>query len=242
MKLVLAHFRAQTLEYIRYPSFSIPSLAFPALFFLFFVAPNRKELDTESFLASYCAFALLGVVFFQFGVGIAIERVQPWERYLRTLPVASRTRFAARVLTGLLFGSAATAVVAIVAVASTGASVSSFRWLLLAAGLLGGAIPHALLGIAIGYLASPRGALPAANLVYLALAFLGGLWTTDRHLPGVFERISPLLPTRQWGEVLWGAVEGRWPALPCLWLGMYTVAFGALAAWAYRRDEGERFG
>ena len=32
-------------------------------------------------------FAVIGVAFFQFGVGIAVDRASPWEAYLRTLPV-----------------------------------------------------------------------------------------------------------------------------------------------------------
>ena len=48
MKLVLLHARAATLELLRYPTFSVPTLAFPALFFLLFVAPRRTPIPTDA--------------------------------------------------------------------------------------------------------------------------------------------------------------------------------------------------
>ena len=32
-------------------------------------------------MASFAAYAVLGIAFFQFGVGIAAEREEPWESY-----------------------------------------------------------------------------------------------------------------------------------------------------------------
>ena len=40
MRLVLLHARATTVELLRYPAFLVPTLLFPAVFFLFFVAPR----------------------------------------------------------------------------------------------------------------------------------------------------------------------------------------------------------
>ena len=97
MKLVLLHTRAATVELLRYPTFSVPTLAFPALFFLLFVAPRSDtDVDPTLLLASFAGFAVLGVSFFQFGVGIAAEREAPWERYVRTLSIRVRVRFTAR--------------------------------------------------------------------------------------------------------------------------------------------------
>ena len=86
MRLVLLHARATTLELLRYPAFLVPTLAFPAVFFLFFVAP-RTQAAASVEMATFAGFAVIGVAFFQFGVGIAVERASPWETYLRTLPV-----------------------------------------------------------------------------------------------------------------------------------------------------------
>jgi ABC-2 type transport system permease protein len=243
VKLVLLHARAATLELLRYPTFSVPTLAFPALFFLLFVAPRPDaDADPTLLLASFAGFAVLGVSFFQFGVGIAAERESPWEWFVRTLPLRLRVRFAARVLSASLFGLASAGLVVATALGTTDAALPSVRWLGLASALALGAVPFALLGIALGYWASPRSALPTANVLYLVLAFLGALWTTPKHLPRSAEAVSGLVPTRQFGNVLWGAASGHlWRPRDWLLLGLWAAAFAGLAAWGYRRDEGRRY-
>jgi len=240
--LVLVHARAMTLELLRYPAFSVPTLAFPALFFLLFVA-SRGDRNATLLLASFAGFAFLAVAFFQFGVGIASERESPWERFQRTLPARAGVRLAARLLSGTLFGLASAGLVALTAVATTDAHLSAVRWGGLVVALALGALPFALLGIALGYWVSPRGALPVANMLYLVLAFAGGLWTTPARLPSAVASVSPLLPTRQFGNVLWGAANGSlWRPQDWLLLLVWGVAFGLLALWGYSRDEGRRYG
>jgi ABC-2 type transport system permease protein len=242
MRLILVHARAITLELLRYPSFSVPTLAFPALFFLLFVAA-RDDPNATLLLASFAGFAILAVAFFQFGVGIAAERETPWERFLRVLPARVGVRFAGRLLSGMVFGLASAGVVAVTAVASTDAHLPPTRWAALFVALPLGAIPFALLGIALGYWASPRGALPVANILYLVLAFAGGLWTTPARLPSAVAFASPLVPTRQFGDVLWGAAQGRlWQPRDWLLLLAWGLAFGLLAGWGYSKDEGRRYG
>ena len=66
------------------------------------------------------------------------------------------------------------------------------------------------------------------------------LWTSPQSLPAVVGRISPYLPTLCYAEVAWTAVLGRpWWLEDWLWLLGYAVAFGSLAVWGYRRDEGQ---
>lgn len=242
MRLVSIHTRMAILELVRYPAFSVPTLAFPALFFLLFVAP-RDDADSTLLLASFAGFAVLAIGFFQFGVGIAAERESPWERFVRTLPLRARTRFVARVIAACTFGLASAGLVAAAALATTDATLSARRWLGLACALALGAIPFALLGIALGYWASPRAALPLANVLYLVLAFAGGLWTTPEHLPASIASASSLVPTRQFGNVLWGATRGHvWRPRDWLLLLAWSATFGALAVWGYTRDEGRRYG
>ncbi len=241
MRLVLLYARAGTLELLRYPAFSVPTLAFPALFFLLFVAP-RPDADPTHLLASFAGFAVLAVAFFQFGVGIAAERESPWEQFVRTLPVRPRARFAARVLSASIFGLCSAALVVVAALSTTDAHLQAGRWAALAAALTLGSIPFALLGIALGYWVSPRAALPAANILYLALSFAGGLWTTPARLPSSVASLSPLVPTRPFGNVLWGAAEGHlWHPRDWMLLLAWAAAFALLAGWGYRRDEGRRY-
>ncbi len=242
MKLAFLHARASSLELLRLPAFAVPTIGFPSLFFLFFAVPGFGADEPALATAMYAGFAVLGVAFFQFGVGIAVDRATPWERYLRTLPLAPTTRFAGRLLSALAFGGVAAAAVVIVGLVALSPQLPAASWARLAISLLIGSIPFALLGIALGYLASPRGALPIANVVYLGLSYAGGLWTGPEALPASVERLSVALPTRAYADVLAGSSLGVGvPMRAWLVLVAYAIAAGWLAVWAYRRDEGQRF-
>lgn len=242
MRLALVHVGAQTRELVRHPAYSVPTLAFPAMFFLFFATPRADHGNAVFLLASFAGFAVVGIPFFQFGVGIAAERETPWEAFVRTLPVTARVRLAARALSAAEFAAGAVVLVAVVAVATTPARLPPARWVELAVALFVGTIPFALLGTAIGYLATPKAALPLANVLYLGLSYAGGLWTGRTPLPHGVEALSPYLPTRQLADVLWAAVAGDpWQWSHWLALTAFAVVFGALAAFAYRRDEGRRY-
>ena len=81
-----------------------------------------------------------------------------------------------------------------------------------------------------------------ANVLYLVFSYLGGLWTGPHDLPSVAKTLSPFVPTRQWGDVLWPAALGTpWRVEHWLALLAWSLVFAAVATWGYRRDEGQRF-
>ena len=243
MRLALAHARAETANLARYPGYSVPTVAFPAILLLLFGRHFEKG-EPDRLYAGFAATALLGVAFFQFGVGIAASRTTPWETYLRTLPVGPATRLAGRVLSALAFAAATVGTVSFVAFTVYGVQMAPWRVVVLGLALLVGCIPFALLGVAFGYWLSPRAALPVANLLYLPLAIGGFLWTRPTEdVPHEVDVSSQFLPTRSWMEVLDPVATGDHP-VPLHHVAALTtwgLVFFALAWWGYRRDEGERF-
>jgi ABC-2 type transport system permease protein len=230
-----------TVELLRFPAYVVPTLFLPTVFFLFFSSSGPHDAATAR-MATFAGFAVIGVAFFQFGVGIAADRISPWEGYLRTLPVGPGARLAARLISAAVFAIATAAVLVVTAVAVSGASLSTGRWAGFAAALLVGTVPFAFLGVALGYWAPPKAALPLANLLYLLLAYAGGLWTRPSALPDAVRGVSVFLPTRALSDglvaaVLAGSVDWRaWASLV-----LFSVVFAALAVAGYRRDEGRRF-
>jgi ABC-2 type transport system permease protein len=241
VKLALVHARAMTLELARYPAYVVPTLVLPTVFFLLFVSPGPR-LEATARMATFAGFAVIGVAFFQFGVGIAADRASPWEAYLRTLPAGPAVRLVARLGSAVIFASLAVGLLLVTAVASTSASLSVGRWLALGGALLAGTVPFAFLGIALGYWAPAKGALPIANLLYLVLAYAGGLWIRPAGLPEAVAAVSRFLPTRALSDALVAVAIGAgvdWRA----WSGLtlFSGLFAALAVMGYRRDEGRRF-
>jgi len=241
MHLAWTYTRAQTLELLRYPSFSVPTMIMPAVVFAV-IGARRIHAPANLVLVSYVAFAILGVAFFQFGVGVAAERASPWHSYLRTLSAPTLTRFSGRVFSGLFFGLASGAVVAVLAVVTTDVHLSAIHWGEITGVLVLGAIPFALLGIAIGYWMTPKGALPAANLLYFAFAYLGGLLGASVTGTGLTGTIQRYIPTHAWLSLLATAAgEHRFSVSDLAALVAFTVFCGLLASVGYCRDEGQRF-
>jgi ABC-2 type transport system permease protein len=241
VRLVLAHARAMTVELLRYPAYLVPTLLLPSVFFLFFVSPGSQP-DAAARMATFAGFAVIGVAFFQFGVGIAAERASPWEIFLRTLPLGPAVRLAARLLSASLFAVSSAAVLVATAVSTTDVSLPVAAWLELPVALIAGTIPFAFLGIALGYWVPAKAALPVANLLYLVLAYMGGLWMLPSDLPRAVRPISPFLPTRAFSDGLVSAAHGtRLDSGAWLTLAGFAVLFAVLAAAGYRRGEGRRF-
>jgi len=237
MRPFLAHLKAELLGLLRVPGFLIPTLVFPSMFFLIFAVPYLKTWQAANqTTASFMTFAVFTVVFFQFGVAVAQERENPWYTYLRALPLAAWVRPSVLVITGLLFALLAASVVGVVAAAATPLRPQAAHLAAFLVALLMGAVPMGLFGVALAHLLSPRAALPVANLVYLPLSFLGGLWMPPEVLPNWARTISLYTPTRHWAELVWASAWGRaWPPASVLALLGYTLAFALLAGWSWRR-------
>jgi ABC-2 type transport system permease protein len=239
-----AHVALLFLDIVRTPAFVIPTVLFPAMFYTIFGVPYaRASADAANqILASFICFAAVGVALFQFGVGIATERGRPWERYLRSLPVFVEVRFASRVIVAMTFALMAALLVAVIGKVFTPVSFDAAQWATLALYAIAGAVPFVMLGIAIAYLVPPRGALPVTNIVYLLASFAGGFWMPPQELPGFAAAISPYLPTRQYGELLWSvAAPGHNASQATLMLACFTLAFSVVAIIGYRRDERSRY-
>jgi ABC-2 type transport system permease protein len=240
VKQLVAHFKAQMLELVRIPGLWVPVLGIPGALFLFFGAPDaHDQASSIQAMAAYAAFGVLGVAFFQFGVLVASDRDAPWEVYLRTLPVSPLVRFAARILSGLIFALAVIALIGLEAVLWTPVRLEIGGWVALCLTLLLGSVPFGLLGIALGYWAHPRAASAVANLLWIVLTYAGGIWGEPIQPVRI---VSPFLPTRLYIDAIWPVAAGQgWPARPWLGLMAYAVAGGVLAIWGYRRDEGQNY-
>jgi ABC-2 type transport system permease protein len=243
LALVGAHTRVGFLDLLRWPGYVVPTVVFPAMFFVLFDLPfARQSAEIANFTTlAFIVFAIAGVTLYQFGIGIASERGRPWERYLRTLPASAFVRFAARIITAVLFGILTAGVVALVSRALTPVDLSTAQWLRMLLYSLAGGVPFVLIGIAIGYWTSSRAAVPIATACNLLLAYAGGLWMPPSELPHFVQVISPYLPTRQFADLLRSAV-GEGNAGPA-WTGLilYAVIFASIAAVGYRRDERKRY-
>ncbi|WP_117209339.1 ABC transporter permease [Allorhizocola rhizosphaerae] len=244
MSLVITHARYQFLETIRIPIAVIGAMFFPAAAMIFFVVPivGDNAAAATYATASMVVFATSTTCIFSYGIGVAEDRAQPWDPYVRTLPAGSFPRFAGRILNGTGFLVLSFLPVLVIAAVATEATATPGRLALAAGALLAGSIPFTLLGLTIGYALPSKAALAVAQLLFFPLAFGGGLMSAPGQAPGWLEPISPFLPTRGAAELLWASAGGWQPnTTAVVMLAVWTVVLAVAGAAAYRRDEGRRY-
>jgi ABC-2 type transport system permease protein len=221
---------------LRQPGFWIPTVIFPAMLYAFFGAQSGGGLWAANAMASFCVYAVLGVGFFQFGVSIAQDRESPFAKWQRCLPGSVVHEWIARIFASLIFVTIAVSLVITMAFILANIDLDALAWLRLAVVCLMSAVTATLMGIALGSVSSARAAVPLANLIYLPLAYLGGLWVPPMVMPQAINAVSQWTPTRAMGELSWAAVNGNpWDARYLFLLLAWTLAAGCLAALAQMR-------
>lgn len=219
------------LDLARQPMYVVTTVLFPSMFFWFFGISNAKSSDELALLTgSFASFAVLGVVLFQFGVGIAQDKESSWYSYLRVLPSPRPVHLIARFFAGLFFGILAVAAVLLTAYIFGTMEWTLYNWGMCLLTLLVGSLPFAALGMSLGLLVSARSALPVLNLIYLPLSFAGGLWLPPHILPKVVQDLSPYLPTRMFGELVWSGLFNK-PLEDQSLYGLMAYGFGFIS-WA----------
>lgn len=246
MSTLLLHTRYQLLEQVRVPMAVVGNIAFPALSFLFFIVPQtalREDPEAATSAAGQLALvSVLSVCLFSFGLGTAEERSTPWDPYLRTLSAGVVPRLGAKVVTGLAFAAVGVGVIAAIAALLTTATATPGQLLTAVLALLVAGTPFLLMGISLGYLLPVKAALPAVQMIFLPMAFAGGLFLPPWLFPGWLDTISLLLPSRAGRDLVVAQLTSTAvPTSALVGVVVWTLLMGALAAWAYRRDEGRRF-
>jgi ABC-2 type transport system permease protein len=99
-----------------------------------------------------------------------------------------------------------------------------------------GAVPFSCLGLFMAFTVPPSSAGGIANLVYLPMSFLSGLWVPLRFLPHALQAIAPAFPTYHLAQLMYralgatasGSTLGHWSGLlgfALLMIGLTWIAF-----------------
>lgn len=246
VRLAWLHLRYQFLETVRIPMAVIGNAVFPALAMAFFVVPQPEVAGNPVFatmaVAGLGLFAVCSASLFTYGLGVAEDRALPFDPFVRSLPAGPGPRMVARVGNGAIFSLVGLLPLIAVAWLFTDAAVTAAELVAGVGMILVTSVPFVLLGMGVGYSLTAKAALPVVQVILFPLAFAGGLFLPPVMFPAWMDTLSQATPTRAGRDLLVQALTGEpahagaWPVL----LG-WTVLFAALAAWAYRRDEGRRF-
>lgn len=249
-RIYLVEARYELLKLVRLPAYAIPTILFPAVFYVFFGVAmgswGAGGITMASYLlATYGTFGVVGAALFGFGVGIATERGQGWLEVKRATPMPPGAYFAAKIAVCSMFAAAIVAVLFALGAGLGHVVFPALTWLRLGLTLVAGTAPFCAMGLAIGYFAGPNSAPAIVNLVYLPMALLSGLWVPIEVLPHAVQVVAPALPPYHLAQLALAAIgAGRSGSAlgHVLALAGFTVVFLIAAGIGYRRDQGRTYG
>ena len=231
--------RAQFLTMARTPGFTIPTLVFPLMFYLFFgVVMSFSPTAPTYLLATYGVFGLIGPSLFGFGVGFANERDSGALLLKQTTPMPAAAYLVARVAAALVFGIVIVTGLFLLGAYAADVTLYRWQWFTLAGVVLSGVIPFCALGLAIGAWVKAQSAIAIVNLVYLPMAFLSGLWMPIALLPSFLQNVAIVFPAYHQAQLALKVInmdEGGAAGVHVLIVGIFTVVSLIVAAVGFRR-------
>lgn len=216
------------LRLLRTPSFALPTILFPSMFYLLFgLLLNHSDHGFNAavyVLASYSAFGVMAPGLFGFGVVVALEREQGLLVFKRSLPMPPGAYLFAKMLMAMLFAAIVVSLLMTMAATLGHVRMPGSEWMALLATSVLGVLPFCAIGLFVGTLVGGQGAPAVVNLIYLPMAFLSGLWVPLFLLPKFLQQIAPFWPAYHLSQIAF-AVTGQRT------IGVVGAHIGALAAY-----------
>lgn len=188
--------RAEVTKAFRAPSFSIPTILLPVGFYVLFgllMTGAAGGSGPSYLLATYVVFAAMAPGLFGIGVTLAQERTSGWVDLLTASPAKPALFLAGRIAMALVFTALSSGMILLLAATIGKVELAFWRWIGLLLMSLFAAIPFAALGLTFGTL-SGKGASALANLFFLPMAVLSGLWFPLQVLPESLQVTASFLP------------------------------------------------
>lgn len=230
----LSDARYESLRLLRTPAFSMPILAMPVLFYSFFgiMLAGRSAAGqlANNLFVGWTVYGVMGPGLFGFGILVAVERNQGLLTFKRALPMPTGSYLASKLMMAYVFAVVVMAMLVTIAVSFGHVTLPMAILVRMAAVMSVGVIPACAVGLFIGAFAPASSAAAFANITYLGMAFLSGLFFP---LSGFLHSIRSVWPTyhlSQLARASGGMTSEGEPLVHVAILAAMTAALVALAA------------
>ena len=233
--------RYETLAAIRTPAFALPFLLLPAIIYLLFgvVMMTPESLDGElgpgivNYLFS--GFSVVGVMMagiFGGCIGLSQERESGLLKLKRALPMPAGANLVAKTGMSMIVTALAVGLVVVAALLAGKITLTVAQVLTIWAVLVVGAIPFFAIGLFIGSVSSASAAPAWANLAFLPMMWLSGLFIPLPEFLNDWVLVWPAFHINQVALGLAGVEEFSFypPLMSAGILVGVTLLFGGLAA------------
>jgi ABC-2 type transport system permease protein len=242
MRLLRAYATEAKFEFfksLRTAAGAIPFLLMPVPLYLFFgvvLAGNMPEMRTNPQIADYvfagwCVFAVMMPAIFGVGCSLAVERTAGLHRLKRAQPAPTGAYIIAKLVMSLAFATIAMTELIIAALWSGTLTMSGWHLLGFSLTMIIGALPFCAIGLCIGAYISGSAAPAIANLIFLPMLYLSGLFFP---LPGAMKNFVVIWPAFHLNQAALavGGVTKFVFVQPTVTIGVLlavTLLFGGLA-------------
>jgi ABC-2 type transport system permease protein len=191
--------RFEFVKAMRSAAASIPFLLLPIPLYFFFgvmLGGASPEMRTNPQLADYlfagwAAFAVMMPAIFGVGCTLAVERTAGLHRLKRAQPAPPGAYIIAKLAMSLAFAALAMAELVIVALLAGKITMSGWALAGFSVTMIVGALPFCAIGLWIGAYFSGSAAPAVANLIFLPMLYLSGLFFP---LPGIMSKLVVIWP------------------------------------------------
>ncbi|SDF38301.1 ABC transporter permease [Terriglobus roseus] len=211
-RVFLTEIRYEVLRALRTRAFSLSAVGFPIMFYcLFGLMMNRNQtigaVDvTKYLLGGYSIFGSLGAAIFGIGVGVALDRSAGWLELKQASPMPPLAYVLSKGCMAVAFSLIIVSILTILGIAFGHVHITLSEYLRIMGIAALAAVPFSCLGLALAFLVPPTAAGGIANLVYLPMSFLSGLWVPLKFLPHALQVIAPVFPTYHLAQMMYATL------------------------------------
>jgi ABC-2 type transport system permease protein len=240
--------RFEVLRLVRNLRYVGITVGFPVVFYVLFLHNERPDAPIAGttwnayFMVSMASFGAMVSSLNAGGTRLAAERASGWARQLRITPLPGWSYASTKIASSMLIALPVISLVELAGLVVGGVRLHPGTWVLLTGVLWASALPFAILGVLVGFVASSETAYPLVTALMFLLSFFGGLFTPVRYLPSALRRVAAFLPSFHHASIGWAVVAGRVPALADAdALLVYALALALAVAWRHRVEESRAF-
>jgi ABC-2 type transport system permease protein len=224
--------RFEFLKMIRTPAFAVPTLIFPAMFYLLFGVLMGGKGDPSVGLQTFARLGVFGTMapgLFGFGVSLAFERESGALTYKQALPMPHGSYLMSRMVMAMLFAAIIATLLIVMAFTVAHAPLTAGQAVRVFVIEVLGVLPFCAIGLMVGSFVSGQAAPAVVNIIYLPMAFLSGLWVPLQFLPKFIQDTAPMWPSYHLSQLALHAMDldslGAWQNHVAALLGVTFLCF-----------------
>ena len=240
----VGYVRFEILRTLRSRQYQLLAAALPVTLYLLYTQPGLGRPPTAlidggswgaNALDRMATLGALGAGLAAAGSRLAADRADGWIWTLRLASLPSARMLAGRAVAGVASAGLPLLLVILAGVLVHGVALPVAGWFQLIVAVWAGALPFALLSVLVGVSMGRGRAVGAVLVLYVGLAFVGGLLEPIASLPALIATIGSALPSFLVRDLAWRAALGQGgSAQDATLLAAESFGLGSLVFWKRR--------